>query len=123
MFGSRRRRKSTNPPGHSHYASEELSNLQNGPFERFYAIKWLTALIGEEAKSSNTARTKQEAEETTITLELTDVSLDNQDHGSVDSQTWGGACIMDEMIVENPLAFCLGAKGFFFGTDSTLTSG
>ena len=160
--GSRRRRKSSKPPGHSHYASEELVNLQSDPFERSYAIKWLTALITqcgtaeeEEAaeegkKSSNTARMKQDlveeaaailamcagtasagvitrqfvfdrgeacegAEEATITVELTDVPLDNQDYGSVGAQTWGGACIMAEMIVENPLAFGLGAKNFYWG--------
>jgi hypothetical protein len=158
--GSRRRRKSSKPPGHFHYALEELANLQSDPFERSYAIKWLTALITqcgtaeeeaeEEAevgkKSSNTARTKQdlveeaaailamcagtasagvitrqfvfdrgeEAEDATITVELIDVPLDNQDYGSVGAQTWGGACIMAEMIVENPLAFGLGATGFFW---------
>ena len=52
-----------------------------------------------------------EAEDASITVELTDGPLDNQDYGSVGAQTWGGACIMAEMIVENPLAFGLGAKG------------
>ena len=156
--GSRRRRKSSKPPGHSHHASEELLNFQSDPFERSYAIKWLTALITqcgtveeeEEAevgtKCSNTARTKQdlveeaaailamcagtasagvitrqfvfdrgwEAEDASIAVELTDVPLDNQDYGSVGAQTWGGACIMAEMIVENPLAFGLGATGLFW---------
>jgi hypothetical protein len=60
------------------------------------------------------------AEEATITVGLTDVPLDNQDYGSVGAQTWGGACIMAEMIVENPLAFGLGAQGSF-RIDSTLT--
>jgi len=143
-----RRRKSPKRPGN---ASEDLSTLQSDPFERSYAIKWLTALIaqcglllgdGVEAESS-TARAKEdmveeaaallamcagtasagvitrqfvfdrgeEAEENaTITVELTDVPLDNHDYGSVGAQTWGGACILAEMIVENPLAFGLGAE-------------
>jgi len=156
--GSRRRRKSSRPPGHSHHASEDLANLQSDPFERSYAIKWLTALITEcgtaeeeEAEAgakSSTTQTKHDLieeaaailamcagtasagvitrqfvfdggeeadpEEATITVELTDVPLDNQDYGSVGAQTWGGACIMAEMIVENPLAFGLGAKGFLW---------
>ena len=141
------RRKSLKRPGN---ASEELSTLQSDPFERSYAIKWLTALIaqceiqeeGAEAESSD-VRAKEdlveeaaallamcagtasagvitrqfvfdrgeEAEENaTITVELTDVPLDNHDYGSVGAQTWGGACILAEMIVENPLAFGLGAE-------------
>ena len=142
-----RRRKSPKQPGN---ASEELSTLQSDPFERSYAIKWLTALIaqcglseeGVEAESSN-ARAKEDLveeaaallamcagtasagvitrqfvfdrgaetdEKAAITVELTDVPLDNQDYGSVGAQTWGGACILAEMIVENPLDFGLGAE-------------
>ncbi|PPQ83841.1 hypothetical protein CVT25_000900 [Psilocybe cyanescens] len=44
---------------------------------------------------------------TQISVDLTDVPLDNQDYGSVGAQTWGGACIMAEMMAENPDAFCL----------------
>ncbi|KAF8148632.1 hypothetical protein B0H34DRAFT_205023 [Crassisporium funariophilum] len=42
-----------------------------------------------------------------ITIQLTDVPLDNQDYGSVGAQTWGGACIMAEMIVEQPSDFII----------------
>lgn len=42
-----------------------------------------------------------------ITIALTDAPLDNQDYGSVGAQTWGGACIMAEMLVEDPGAFGL----------------
>ena len=149
--GSRRRK--SKPTGNSCDASEELATLQTDPFERSYAIKWLTALIAQcglpEEGAEYTALAKEDfveeaaailamcagtasagvitrqfvfdrAEEAAITVELTDVPLDNQDYGSVGAQTWGGACIMAEMIVENPLAFCLGAK-VSFETDSALT--
>ncbi|KDR70023.1 hypothetical protein GALMADRAFT_214789 [Galerina marginata CBS 339.88] len=42
-----------------------------------------------------------------VTVELIDVPLDNQDYGSVGAQTWGGACVMAEMITEAPDAFGL----------------
>ncbi|KIM47291.1 hypothetical protein M413DRAFT_440742 [Hebeloma cylindrosporum] len=134
-----RRRKPKNPGS----ASEELATLQSDPFERSYAIKWLTALITqcgtteeeEEAEAKPFTQTKQNLVEeaaailamcagtasagvitrqfvfegeSSVTIELTDVPLDNQDYGSVGAQTWGGACIMAEMIVENPLDFGLG---------------
>ena len=40
-----------------------------------------------------------------IKVELMDVPLDNRDYGSVGAQTWGGACIMAEMIVDHPTQF------------------
>ncbi|KAH9487409.1 Protein-lysine N-methyltransferase EFM2 [Psilocybe cubensis] len=44
---------------------------------------------------------------TQITVDLTDVPLDNQDYASVGAQTWGGACIMAEMMAEDPDTFFL----------------
>lgn len=148
--GSRRRKLSKSPgTRNSRLASEELATLQSDPFERSYAITWLTALIAQcgtpeaEAESS-TARAQEdlleeaasilavcagtasagvitrqfvfdrgEEAEATITIELTDMALDNQDYASVGAQTWGAACVMAEMIVEDPVAFGLGAKGSF----------
>ena len=40
-----------------------------------------------------------------INVDLVDVPLDNHDYGSVGAQTWGGACIMAEMIVDHPRQF------------------
>lgn len=40
-----------------------------------------------------------------IKVELVDVPLDNHDYRSVGAQTWGGACIMAEMIVDHPEQF------------------
>ncbi|KAF5312535.1 hypothetical protein D9619_003756 [Psilocybe cf. subviscida] len=42
-----------------------------------------------------------------VSVDLRDVPLDNHDYGSVGAQTWGGACIMAEMIAEDPQAFGL----------------
>jgi len=44
---------------------------------------------------------------TPLTVNLTDVPLDNQDYKSVGAQTWGGACVMAEMIAESPRSFGL----------------
>ncbi|KAH6901101.1 hypothetical protein BKA70DRAFT_1158905 [Coprinopsis sp. MPI-PUGE-AT-0042] len=46
-------------------------------------------------------------DEATISVNLRDVPLDNQDYGSVGAQTWGGACVMAEMVVEDPARFGL----------------
>ncbi|KAG2072064.1 hypothetical protein BDR04DRAFT_1097347 [Suillus decipiens] len=43
-----------------------------------------------------------------VEAQLTDIPLDNDDYGSVGAQTWGGACVLAEMIVENPEQFELG---------------
>ncbi|KAH0835920.1 hypothetical protein J3R83DRAFT_9816 [Lanmaoa asiatica] len=46
-----------------------------------------------------------------IHVELTDIPLDNHDYGSVGAQTWGGACVLAEMIAERPDRFGLGSTG------------
>jgi hypothetical protein len=45
-----------------------------------------------------------------ITVRLTDLALDNTDYGSVGAQTWGGACVLSEMLVEDPEAFGISAN-------------
>ncbi|KAF8883814.1 putative methyltransferase-domain-containing protein [Infundibulicybe gibba] len=42
-----------------------------------------------------------------IAVRLKDVPLDNHDFGSVGAQTWGGACVLSEMIVDEPANFGL----------------
>lgn len=42
-----------------------------------------------------------------IKVHIRDVPLDNRDYGSVGAQTWGGACVLAEMIVDDPSAFNL----------------
>jgi predicted nicotinamide N-methyase len=53
-------------------------------------------------------RHREEEDEESINLinvELVDVPLDNHDYRSVGAQTWGGACILAEMIVDHPGQF------------------
>ena len=44
-----------------------------------------------------------------IHVALTDIPLDNHDYASVGAQTWGGACVLAEMIAEHPDRFGLGS--------------
>ncbi|TFK38832.1 putative methyltransferase-domain-containing protein [Crucibulum laeve] len=46
-------------------------------------------------------------EPSSVAVKLRDTPLDNADYGSVGAQTWGGACVMSEMIVEEPGRFGL----------------
>ncbi|KAG6830274.1 hypothetical protein H0H92_001540 [Tricholoma furcatifolium] len=43
----------------------------------------------------------------TVNVLVKDLSLDNKDYGSVGAQTWGGACVLSEMILDDPAAFGL----------------
>ncbi len=42
-----------------------------------------------------------------ISIVLTDAPLINADYGTVGAQTWGGACVLSEMLVEEPGSFGL----------------
>ncbi|KAI0089882.1 putative methyltransferase-domain-containing protein [Irpex rosettiformis] len=44
---------------------------------------------------------------TSIKVHITDLPLNNQDYSSVGAQTWGGACLLAEMIIQSPPDFCL----------------
>ncbi|KAF6758927.1 hypothetical protein DFP72DRAFT_1032040 [Ephemerocybe angulata] len=46
-----------------------------------------------------------------VQVVLRDVPLDNDDYGSVGAQTWGGACVLSEMVVEDPGSFGLTLQG------------
>ncbi|KAG6890532.1 hypothetical protein C0995_007734 [Termitomyces sp. Mi166 len=45
--------------------------------------------------------------EQTLDIQVKDISLDNKDYGSVGAQTWGGACVLTETILDDPVAFGL----------------
>ncbi|KAG1798641.1 putative methyltransferase-domain-containing protein [Suillus plorans] len=49
-----------------------------------------------------------------VEAQLTDIPLDNNDYGSVGAQTWGGACVLAEMIVEDPERFGLDSSSQSF---------
>ncbi|KIN99307.1 hypothetical protein M404DRAFT_1004797 [Pisolithus tinctorius Marx 270] len=51
-----------------------------------------------------------------IDIRVMDIPIENQDYGSVGAQTWGGACVLAEMIVEHPEQFGL---RFRIGKDRT----
>jgi len=119
---------------------DSLDELRTDSFERTYAIKWLTALIGhfssteecdppfgghhaehliQEAASllaicAGTAAAGIicrtfifESRFGSVTINLTDAPLENQDYGSVGAQTWGGACVLAEMVTDKPENFGL----------------
>ncbi|KAH9036174.1 hypothetical protein EDB85DRAFT_2073287 [Lactarius pseudohatsudake] len=101
-------------------------------FEHAYAIRWLTALIAQATTHADAdgvetlvqsaaallaicagaasagARTRTYAFGGSVRVQLTDVALRNDDFGSVGAQTWGSACVLAEMIVEEPARFGLG---------------
>ena len=132
------RRKGNLPP--SSAGRDSLDELRTDSFERTYAIKWLTALIGhfsstdecdsplgghhvelliQDAASllaicAGTAAAGIicrtfifESRSGSVTVNLTDAPLENQDYGSVGAQTWGGACVLAEMITDKPESFGL----------------
>ncbi|KAJ7590556.1 putative methyltransferase-domain-containing protein [Mycena floridula] len=115
--GSRRRKNSS-----------AEGSLQADTFERAYAIRWLTTLISdpdvaedvlEDASSllavcagtsaagviHRTFIFPSKSDE--IRVQVRDIPLENQDFHSVGSQTWGGACVLAEAIVEDPSLFGL----------------
>jgi Lysine methyltransferase len=51
-----------------------------------------------------------------VRVQLTDLALRNDDFGSVGAQTWGGACVLAEMIAEAPARFGLYGGGTCGGT-------
>ncbi|EIW85924.1 hypothetical protein CONPUDRAFT_86138 [Coniophora puteana RWD-64-598 SS2] len=46
-----------------------------------------------------------------VSIQLTDIPLINADYTSVGAQTWGGACVLSDLIAERPDAFGLGLNG------------
>ncbi|KAA1472455.1 hypothetical protein DENSPDRAFT_182576 [Dentipellis sp. KUC8613] len=50
-----------------------------------------------------------------VHVQLTDAPLSNGDFGSVGAQTWGGACVLAELLVDAPARFGLGGCGLGLG--------
>ncbi|KAG7440065.1 uncharacterized protein BT62DRAFT_976242 [Guyanagaster necrorhizus] len=127
-----------------------LDEWRSDPFERSYAIRWLTALVSQavlcsEELNHDDALIAEAAAllaicsgtagagvihrdfvfaPGAIQVRLTDAPLENQDFGSVGAQTWGGACVLAEAIVEDPLAFGLhpGTRVLELGAGTGLVS-
>ncbi|KAK0199519.1 putative methyltransferase-domain-containing protein [Desarmillaria ectypa] len=127
--GSKRRRRSDHKE-----TAFALEDWRSDSFERSYAMRWLTALVShaalwEEEIQHHALITEAAAllaicsgsagagviyrdfvfSPGAVQVRLTDVPLENQDFGSVGAQTWGGACVLAEAIVEDPTAFGLKA--------------
>ncbi|KAH9067576.1 putative methyltransferase-domain-containing protein [Lactarius vividus] len=105
-------------------------------FEHVYAIRWLTALIAHATTHTDADAVETLVQSAAallaicagaasagtrtrtyvfggggsvrVRVQLTDVALRNDDFGSVGAQTWGSACVLAEMIVEEPARFGLG---------------
>ncbi|KAG0696771.1 hypothetical protein DFH29DRAFT_991626 [Suillus ampliporus] len=120
-----------------HEDTSEVQVIRFDAFERSYSIRWLTALIvqlevRQELSYSGEMLVQQAASllaicagvaaagtitrnfifgsmdgQRRVETQLTDIPLDNDDYGSVGAQTWGGACVLAEMIVEHPERFGL----------------
>ncbi|KAN0127376.1 hypothetical protein V8E53_014808 [Lactarius tabidus] len=101
-------------------------------FEHAYAIRWLTALIAQTTTTTTLPHDTDTIEPLvqsaaallaicagaasagtrtrtyvfgSVRVQLTDVALRNDDFGSVGAQTWGSACVLAEMIAEEPARF------------------
>jgi predicted nicotinamide N-methyase len=119
----------------------DLSAVRNDPYERAYAVRWLTSLVSQamflEDNSEETEAVVQDAasllalcagpasagarsrtfvfattvshdqESQDLRVQITDLPLDNQDYSSVGAQTWGGACLLADLIVQSPHTFGL----------------
>ena len=137
--GSRRRRRDDKSyPISLLDDGDDDQPVQSDAFERAYAIRWLTALIAHlEARQDPGVDTDcltqraaallaicagvaaagkvqrrftfQSTLVGEIHVALTDIPLDNHDYASVGAQTWGGACVLAEMIAEHPDRFGLGS--------------
>jgi hypothetical protein len=55
--------------------------------------------------SCGTHESRQADEDAVVKVQLTDVPLENEDYSSVGAQTWGAACVLAEMIVDDPPTF------------------
>ncbi|KAF8635790.1 hypothetical protein AX17_003847 [Amanita inopinata Kibby_2008] len=136
--GSRRRRSDSDAVSISQSTdSNPCSHLD--PFERNYAIKWLTSLLshletrtisdihdseplvqsaasilalcsGTSAAGTfyrNFNFVSRYLQSCSVCVRVKDVPLNNGDFDSMGAQTWGGACILSESIVDEPWKFGL----------------
>ncbi|KIY67257.1 hypothetical protein CYLTODRAFT_353567 [Cylindrobasidium torrendii FP15055 ss-10] len=119
--GIRRRGSKTQPAS--------LNEWTNDTYERTYAVRWLTSLIVRAEMGTIPDATDELVKQAasllalcsgtagagvverdfifgpSVHVKLTDIPLENQDFASVGAQTWGGACVMAEAIVEDPSQF------------------
>ena len=135
--GSRRRRSSRLSLTKDTGAPPGDTRVHLDPFERNYTLRWLTALISYLETQGNSddyepliqlaasilalcsgtsaagtfhrdlVFTSNSISSCSITLRVKEIPLNNQDYASVGAQTWGGACVLSESIVDEPWKFGL----------------
>jgi predicted nicotinamide N-methyase len=115
----------------------QLDTIRADGFERMHAIRWLTTLVSRigqlDMDDSDTEPIVQDAagllaicagtaaagtrsrafvfsqpdKISNVKVQLIDLPLDNQDYTSVGAQTWGGGCLLADMLVQAPSDFGL----------------
>ncbi|KZV72775.1 hypothetical protein PENSPDRAFT_649532 [Peniophora sp. CONT] len=95
-------------------------------FERTHALRWLTSSISRFPADDNTANDLLQSAASLLAIcagasaagvvtrrftfgplhiDLVDAALENADFGSVGAQTWGAACVLADLLAEDPAAF------------------
>ncbi|KAF8171054.1 hypothetical protein K438DRAFT_1982331 [Mycena galopus ATCC 62051] len=115
--------------------SDSTAAWRSDEFERAYTIRWLTYLVnnveklrgspsevdsvvgraasllancGGTSSAGTIARTFEfPSERGPISITVQDIPLENGDIASVGAQTWGGACVLSEIIAAQPADFGL----------------
>ncbi|KAJ7738733.1 putative methyltransferase-domain-containing protein [Mycena metata] len=114
---------------------DQIATLRADQFERAYTIRWLTYIVNNaerlEGDGSEVEKVIDRASTLlancsgtssagvidrvldfpsprgVISITLRDIPLENGDFNSVGAQTWGGACVLSEMIADRPADFGL----------------
>ncbi|KAJ7895183.1 hypothetical protein B0H14DRAFT_2681547 [Mycena olivaceomarginata] len=99
---------------------EKIAALRADEFERAHTIRWLTSLLnnienykelpncgGASSAGAITRTLSFPSARGPISITLRDIPLENGDIASVGAQTWGGACVLSELIASHPADFGL----------------
>ena len=95
--------------GHDHHDQNSAANLES----LVQSAAALLAICAGAASAGTRTRTYVFCG---VRVRLTDFALRNDDFGSVGAQTWGSACVLAEMIAEDPARFGLCGGGTRGGT-------
>ncbi|TFY68422.1 hypothetical protein EVJ58_g1029 [Rhodofomes roseus] len=92
------------------FADEDLHGGLSDLEDLLQQASALLAICAGTASAGTITRTfRFQNGDTPIEVQLTDVPLENQDYPTVGAQTWGSACLLAEMLVEDPGVFGLGS--------------
>ncbi|KAI0032863.1 putative methyltransferase-domain-containing protein [Vararia minispora EC-137] len=103
-----------------------VAAIREDAFERAHALRWLTACLSRIPTEDSVANALLQSAAALLAvcagaasagaftrtfafgdvrIEITDAPLENADFGTVGMQTWGGACVLSEMVVDEPARF------------------